>query len=347
MQHVIGTVSAADAGSQTITVKADKTGTESTFALADTKTLLRVEPGAKDLKAAVRITAQDLEPGDRVDVRFAADQAATTPIPAKSVLLMSGRDLLAARQKETAAWQNSTAGGVIAVDPSSGTITIRVRSMGPPQALTVKTSDSTAFTRYSPNNPRIPDKSSLGEIHPGDQVRVIGDRDGDTINAQKIYSGTFKTVPATVVSVSSNGDELTIRDLQTKQTLHVTVTPDTLVRRMPPELATALASRSTEAQSRSQKDAASGGPATPSQGGRTRMGGDPSKILQRMPPANVADLKAGDAIMVTGAATTDPSTLIGSAIIAGMEPVFQSSPPRQGQSFSGSDWSLDMSIPAQ
>src|SRR5689334_17259041 len=71
LEHVLGTVTAVDAATHIITVKEDKTGTSHTILLAGTKTLLKVEPGAKDLKGAVRITADDLQTGDRVDVRGA------------------------------------------------------------------------------------------------------------------------------------------------------------------------------------------------------------------------------------------------------------------------------------
>ncbi len=66
---VIGAVTALDADAHTVTVKQDKTAADYVIQLADTKTLLKVEPGAKDLKNAVRITAADLEVGDRVEVR--------------------------------------------------------------------------------------------------------------------------------------------------------------------------------------------------------------------------------------------------------------------------------------
>jgi hypothetical protein len=69
-------------------------------------------------------------------------------------------------------------------------------------------------------------------------------------------------------------------------------------------------------------------------------------MLERLPQENISDLKPGDALVITGAQKSGPSQLIASAVIAGVEPIFQSAPPRQGQSLGG-DWSLDMAIPAQ
>ena len=74
--------------------------------------------------------------------------------------------------------------------------------------------------------------------------------------------------------------------------------------------------------------------------------GDLSQLLERVPQIGVSDLKTGDAVVVSGATANDKSRLFANSVIAGVEPIFQSAPPRQGQSLGG-DWSLDMAIPAQ
>src|SRR5579884_2318018 len=110
--HIMGAVTAVNADVNTITVKSDKDSQDYTFTLAGTKTLLKVSPGAKDLKSAVRITPRDLQTGDRVDVRYSDSDGAAQPIPARSVLLMSARELQEAHQQEAAEWQSSTSGSV-------------------------------------------------------------------------------------------------------------------------------------------------------------------------------------------------------------------------------------------
>ncbi len=357
--HVIGSISATDTSAQTITVKADKTGQEYTFTLADTKTLLKVPPGAKDLKTAARITAQDLQAADRVDVRYSADDANANPIPARSVLLMSARELAQARQAEQQAWQNSTAGTVTDVRATDRTLSVRVRSAQGPQVLAVHATPATSFTRYSPENPGTPAASGIAEIQPGDSVRIIGTRDGDTIEAQKVYSGSFKTMPAVVVSIDPENSGLVARDLQTKQTFHVAVTAGTMIRKLPPQMAMMIAQRvnARAAQAGGQAQGQGGGrypqggqsnAAPGAEGAGPRMGGDPAKMLEHMPPVALSDLKAGDAVVLSVAAGKDPTHFVASAIVAGVEPIFQSAPPRQGQqSFGGGDWGIDMNIPAQ
>jgi hypothetical protein len=387
-EHVIGTVTTTDPAAHTVTVKEDKTGTEYTVLVADTRTLLKVPPGAKDLKSATRITAQDLQTGDRVDVRGSkpedAASAAPNAIVARSVVLMSARDLAVAHQEQAAAWQHSTAGTVNSIDPSSekpgvGKMEITVRTPGGPLPMTVTASKSTEFTRYSPENPKTPVPSQLGDIQPGDQVRIIGAKseDGSSIAAQKIYSGAFRTVAGTVASIAPDAKQITITDLQTKQPVQVTLTADSVIRKLPPMMAMGLARRLNPDFKAAQSGAGSensgnaggappngakageaSGPGSDGNhqwnggngqagGGAMRAGsGDLSHMLERAPVIAVSDLHNGDAVVVSGVVQgTDKSHLLASSIIAGVEPIFQSAPAQQGRSLG--DWSLDMQVPTQ
>lgn len=383
-EHVIGTVAKVDQAAHTVTVKDDKTGTESLVLLENTRTLLKVPPGAKDLKSASRITADDLQVGDRVDVRGSKpeDNSGSAPpnaIAARSVVLMSGRDLAQTHQAEAAAWQHSTAGTVTSVDTSAGTLSITARTPDGPKPATVTTSSSTDFTRYSAETPKTPVRSQLADIQPGDQVRIIGEKSDDgSITAQKVYSGSFRTIAGTVTSVAPDGKQLTVKDLQTKEPVEVNLTNDSVVRKLPLMMATMLARRFNPDYKAAQANAGSenagnaggappsgakagegAGPGSGSNnpatgggnggqgGGSTRAGtGDLSRILERAPSISVSDLKPGDAVVISGAAAgSDKTRLIASSIIAGVEPIFQSAPPRQGSSLG--DWSLGMEAPAQ
>lgn len=380
MVHVLGTVTKADQAAHTITVKDDKTGTESLVLVGSTRTLLKVPPGAKDLKSAQRITAEDLQVGDRVDVRGSPPEDNPNAIAARSVVLMSARDLAQAHQAEVAAWQHSTAGTVASVDPASGTLSVTVRTQEGPKPVTVTTSASTEFTRYSSETPKTPVESRLADIQPGDQVRIIGDAsaDGSSLSAHKLYSGAFRTFAGTITAISPDGKQLTIKDLQSKQPIEVSVTEDSVVRKLPPMMAMMIARRVNPDFKAAQGNAGSenagntsGGPAregnageigpesgnganhhwTPGgnngQGGPMRAGtGDLSRMLEHAPVINVSDLKPGDAVVISGAAASAGNTrLIASSIIAGVEPIFQSASPRQSRSLG--DWSLDMEVPAQ
>lgn len=390
-EHIIGTVTKADSAAHTVTVKEDKTGTEYTVLLENTKTLLKVSPGAKDLKSATRMTADDLQAGDRVDVRGTKPEDASNAdgpnaIAARSVVLMSARDLAQARQQESAAWQHSTVGTVNSVDLAGQKLEVAVRTAEGPKPMTVQASQATEFTRYSADNPKTPAPSQLAEIQPGDQVRVIGQRsdDGATMTAQKVYSGAFRTLAGTVTAIAPDGKQLSIKDLQTKQPVQVILTDDSAIRKLAPEMAMGLARRlnpdfKAASGGASSQNAGNAGGAPPygakageaagpasgeatggqsSNGGRGggaggpiagRMraaNGDLSQMLERLPKISLSDLKPGDAVVISGVAQgADKSHLFASSIIAGVEPIFQSAPPRQGQSLG--DWSLDMQAPTQ
>jgi hypothetical protein len=366
-QHVLGTIVAVAPASHQITVKEDKTGTAHVVLLENTRTLLKVQPGAKDLKAAARITANDLAVGDRVDIRgYKADDTATS-IAAASVILMSARELQQARQAEMNDWrQRGIAGTVTSIDAAARKLNISLRTAEGPQSLIVDVPSSAQLTRYSPQSPKAPVPSDLADIQPGDQVRVLGNKtaDGSAITAEKLYSGSFRTVAGTISSISADGNEITVTDLQTKEPVHVVLTADSAIRKLPPQLAMMLARRlnprfkSPEAGAGSSNTpggnpplgakagGAGAGSSSGSNGAPALRNGDVSQMIERLPKIAVADLKSGDAVVVSGAAGVDKSQLVATNVIAGVEPIFQSAPPRQGRSLGG-DWNLDTAIPAQ
>ncbi|MFL6414569.1 MAG: hypothetical protein ACJ74Y_02725 [Bryobacteraceae bacterium] len=245
-EHVLGTVTATDPGKHTVTIKEDGAAAQAhVIDLANTKTLLKVAPTAKDLKSATRITAEDLAVGDRVDVRgFKAEGGDGTGIAARSVVLMSGRDLQQVHQAEASAWQKSTGGTVASIDAASHKLVVTSRSPEGPKPLTVDATGA-QFTRYSPETPKTPKQSAFADIQPGDQVKIIGEKssDGASLTAQKIYSGTFKSVAGTLVSASPDGKSIVIKDLSSKQPVTVLLGSDSGIRKLSPMMANMLARR--------------------------------------------------------------------------------------------------------
>jgi hypothetical protein len=69
--------------------------------------------------------------------------------------------------------------------------------------------------------------------------------------------------------------------------------------------------------------------------------GDISLLLEHAPKIALSDLKQGDAVVVSGVATgADNTRLAASNVIAGVEPILQSAPQRQGGQNLGGDWGL-------
>lgn len=371
MQHLIGTITAVDAATHAITVKEDKTGAEKKVLVGSTRTLLKVEPGAKDLKKAVRIAADDLQVGDRVDVRGSNPADDPNAIAARSVVLMTARDLQQAHQAEAAAWQHSTAGIVSSVDPATGKLSITLATPAGKQPVTVETEKTTQFTRYSPESPKTPSVSELGQIQPGDQVRIIGTKseDGSTITAEKIYSGAFRTINGAIVSISPDGKSLTVKNLATKRPVEVSLNSGSEIRKLPPPMAMMLARRFNPSTRRAPgsegapqgensgnpegapahgakaPEAGNGNGPRGMQGGSSR--GDIGQMIEHLPAISLSELKPGDAVVISGVATgEDGSRLLATNIIAGVEPILQSAPARQGGQATGGDWGLgEMTIP--
>ncbi|HEY6990137.1 MAG TPA: DUF5666 domain-containing protein [Bryobacteraceae bacterium] len=380
LEHVLGTVTAVDGATHTITVKEDKTGTTHTILLTGTKTLLKVEPGAKDLKSAVRITADDLQTGDRVDVRGAKAEDNPNALAARSVVLMSGRALQQAHQAQAAEWQHSTAGVVTSVDSASGKIGINVKAAEGAKSIAIQTSPQTEFTRYAPENPKTPAPSQIDQVQVGDHVRVIGDTsaDGAAIAARRVYSGAFRTISGTIASIGPDGKSVTVKDLASKKPVQISLQEEAAVRKLPPMMAMMLARRFNPGYKPAEGQAArparpteepgsagspvgangpggAGGPAAdrgPRMGGNgagpRRGNGDISALLERAPKIALSDLKQGDAVVVSGVATgTGNTQMLATSVIAGVEPILESAPQRQGGQNLGGDWGLGEISPPQ
>jgi hypothetical protein len=71
-------------------------------------------------------------------------------------------------------------------------------------------------------------------------------------------------------------------------------------------------------------------------------------LIERLPKISTADLKTGDAVVVTGAAEgANNGRFIATHVIAGVEPLLQTAPSRQrGGEALGGDWGLgEMAAP--
>jgi hypothetical protein len=221
------------------------------------------------------------------------------------VIVMSRSDLAQKRQREQEDWQKrGMSGTVSALGPGASTFTI---SSGP-SIVAVRPSAKAEYRRYAPDSVRFSDArpSSLAEIKIGDLVRLLGDRSGDgtSIVAEQIVSGSFRQVAATITTVNAEAGEITVRDLATKRPLTVRVNSDSTMRKLPLEMAAALAQRYR-----------SGG-----------QGGDTGQMLDRLPAMPLSALKPGDAIMLSSTIGSEPGRVTAVMLLAGVEPLLTASP---------------------
>src|SRR5471030_1633189 len=76
-------------------------------------------------------------------------------------------------------------------------------------------------------------------------MRVLGEKneDGSVIKAEKIVSGSFRQIAATITSVDASTGELKVKDLATKKPIIIRVSADSTMKKLPEQAARMLARR--------------------------------------------------------------------------------------------------------
>ena len=353
--RVTGTVVSVDAAGGKITLKTDK-GDVTTVTTAEKSFLRRLPPGETDTKKAVPIAMGDISTGDRMVAigQLAADQKS---FEARTVYVMSKADVAQIHAKEEEDWQKrGTTGIVTEVNAATKTIGIRAGR----GRYTVESAGATEILRYAPDSAKLADAKpgALADIHVGDELHVLGDKnaDGTAITAQKLVSGSFRQIAATIDVVDAASGTLKVKDLATKKPEVLKITPDTVIRKLPEQMAAFLARRYNAAAAGTNSGAAGatgaagrGGSGNWPQGGGGnwpqgqgtagagrgwngpggaggRGGGDIKQMLDHLPATQLSDLKRGDAIMVSTTEGTDGTHLTAIMMLAGVEPLLTASP---------------------
>ena len=354
--RAVGELKVIDAAARQLIVKTDA-GSLVTVVLNEATTYMRVAPGEKSLTNATKITFADLAEGDRVAAmgKVADDHKS---VPARAVLVMTRADIAKKQEAERAEWKKRGVLGIItALKPETKEITISSRTMAGPQALVIPVSDKVEMRRYAPDSIKFADAkpARFDELKVGDQLRALGERsaDGSAFNAEKVVTGSFKTVAGTITAVDSATGEVKINDLQTKQPLTIVVKQDAVLRKFPAanEMGGMMMGRwpgaggagsgqtptGGQAASRPQPNSGQGasdgsGPGVP--GGGMRMGGGGMNIqdmLERLPTISLADVKVGDTIIVSSTRGADASRLTAISLISGADTLLNMLAARQPQ----------------
>jgi len=312
--QVPGTIESINAASQ-LTIKTDA-GDSVTVGASPQTVVIRVPAGETDIKKGEKIALSALHPGDRVVAFVRPGQ----PLQATSLVVRTQADMAAVRAKEREDWKTrGTAGTVSAVDAQAKSITVQAGK----RSLTIHSTDKTRFRRYSPDSakPSNAHPGTLADVRPGDQIHVLGNTSAEgVVDAEEIYSGAFRQIAATIDSIDAASGEMKVTDLATKKPLSIRVTSDTVLKRMPPEMAQALARRYQNGRS----DAGNSGEGTPA--------------LDRLPAQQVSELKPKEAIMVSTTAGKDPGRVTAIMLLAGVEPLLTASPTAARDIMSG--WNL-------
>ncbi|HEY0404644.1 MAG TPA: hypothetical protein VGC89_02885, partial [Pyrinomonadaceae bacterium] len=261
------------------------------------------------------------------------------------------------QERDRAEWQRRGIVGVIsALNMETKEVTVTMRGRGPAQAVIINASaPNVTFRRYAPDSIKFSDAkaSSFTELKVGDQVRALGEKstDGARFIPEEIVSGSFRTLGGPVIAVNAGANEVRINDMVTKQPFTISIRPDSVMRRIPPEMAAMMAMRMggggaagagggpgvnggsgtrpvAGAQAQPQGGAGGarpGGGGAGGQGGGPRMGGgggvDFQEVLERLPPITLAELKAGDMIIVSSTSGAEAGRVTAIAVVSGVEPL--------------------------
>jgi len=354
----VGTIKSVSGNNLTLATDA---GGDVTVVVQEGAKLLRVEPGQKDLKEAVPISLQELLSGDRILVRGQLAQDGKTVL-ASTIIAMKKASIAEKHAHEREEWRRQGVGGLVSsVDPAANSIVITQQGMGVKKIVTIQLARDTILRRYAPDSIKFDDAkpARLDEIKPGDQLRARGARsaDGSELAATEIVCGTFRNIAGTIASIDASGNTITVQDLATRKTVTLQVTGDSQIRKLPLQMAQGIARRLAKTGSEAQNPAPAGG-ATAAEGGRSGEvrtsgesggpggrgrnaggGGDFQQALNRMPPATLAELRKGDAIMIVateGEPNRAPSVI---TLLAGVEPILEASPNSNASTIL-SPWSL-------
>jgi hypothetical protein len=328
----IGVVVAIDATVKRITLKTDA-GPEIGIELQDTTRFLRVAPGSQDLSGATRITLSDVSAGDRILARGRSGSEAN-PFVADTVIVMSKADLAKKQEVERADWERRGIGGVItALDTASREVTIGVGDLKSSKSIVLQLPSEVKLRRYSPDSIRFSDARAirLEDLRIGDQVKARGTRsnDGTGFLVEELVSGSFRDFAATIVAVDAERGTMQVMDLAAKNRVEARVLPASLLRRLSPAIVQILTARI----------AGTSGGSKESNSGRH----DLQSMLEASPPLNLAELKEGDAVVISGTSGDDPAKLTAITVLAGVEPLLKPS-SRGARAPDIGSWNLDLNM---
>jgi len=339
--------------------------------------LLRLVPGEKDLKNATPIQLQDLQVGDTIRAR-GQGSADSKSISALEIIVITRSAVQAVGDQIRQDWQQRGIGGpVSAVDPTTGTVTISISSLGAKKTIAVHTSKSTVIRRYAPDSVKSEDAKlgTLQEVHVGDQLRARGDRsaDGNELAAEEIFTGTFPIFSGLIKSVDASAGTMSVQDGASNKTVLLKITADSQLHKIPAEMAQRFAMRvramlppgtpgaaANSSSSPTPPHGASGQAGAPAGGtggggtgggamnggtanGGTRPGGgggfDFQRLLDQTPAVALADLHKGDAVALLATQGTPSSGSTVVKLFSGVEPILQAA-PSGSQAMMLAPWSL-------
>jgi len=286
-------------------------GSQVTVTLSDRTVFMRIPPGEKTKDKFVKIAPTDFAAGDSVFARGRMSEDRKN-LPALEFYVMSKGDIAEKRDRERADWKTrGIAGTISALNADAKEITVDARTAEGPKPIVIAASGETKFRRYAPDSVRFSDakSSSFAELKVGDQLRALGTKsaDGARFAPDEIVTGAFQTISGAITEINAEKNEIKIKDLQNQQPVTIVVSKDSSMRRLTPEMLTALTP----------------GKPDPNAKAPAKTSGDLQEMFDQLPTFTLQELKTGDSIIISSTKGADPSRVTAIAVVSGVGPLLQ------------------------
>lgn len=291
-------------------------GNQVTVTLSDRTAFMRIPPGEKTKDKFITISPTDFGVGESVFARGRMTEDRKS-MPALEFYVMSKGDIAQQREREGEEWRKrGIAGTISAVNADTKEITVDSRTAEGPKPVVITTTAETKFRRYAPDSVRFGDAkpSAIGELKVGDQLRALGNANGAKFSADEIVTGSFQTIGGAITEVNAEKQEIKINDVQSKQPVTIFVSKESLMRRLTPELLTALMPPGAKPDTKPATNAA------PAKGTA-----DLQEMFDQLPALSLSELKPGESILISSTKGADPSRVTAIAVVSGVGPLLQNS----------------------
>ena len=286
-------------------------GGQVTVTLSDRTQFMRIPPGEKTKDKFIKIAPTDFAVGDSVFARGRMSEDRKN-LPALEFYVMSKGDIADKRDRERAEWKaRGIAGTISALNADTKEITVDARTAEGPKPIVIASTGDTKFRRYAPNSIRFGEakSSSFAELKVGDQLRALGTKsaDGARFTPEEIVAGAFQTISGSITEIDATKKEIKIKDLQNQQPVTIVVTDDSSMRRLTPEMVTALT------------------PGKPDPTAKTppKASGDLQEMFDQLPSFKLEELKPGESIIISSSKSNEPARVTAIAVVSGVGPLLQ------------------------
>lgn len=330
VESVVGTVTDIDKNGRTATIKTDA-GKVVSVKTDSNSVYLRIPANEKTLAKAVSIQFGDISAGDRV---LAHGTRTAEEFLAQRLVVLTKADVDKKREEDLNEWRRRGIGGIVReLNTQTQEVILELRGTATSGRVMIVTANAD-FRRYASGTLRFEDAqpSSFMDLRVGDQLRALGDRATDgAFKAEKIISGAFKTIGVTISEIDLQRNEIKATSLDQKKPIVISITKDSVLHRIPPPVALAIAQKATANKPASAGASSLQASPAPKASPAAGQSVDVQQVIDGLPTISAGDLRPGDVLAVTSAVEKDESRVTAIKLVAGVDLVLKAMAPKPGK----------------